>query len=247
MRTVVFSVLCALLTASALGDTSITINSRTISSSGSHISADNNVVIVDGKVVSGNLLEGSGKIAIEKRNLGEFETLHLDISADVTVVKGKKSKCVITADDNILPVILTEYGDNGLRIYAKKSFSSRQRVEIAIETPILEKAENNGSGKIAVEGVLKGRANLVISGSGDIVAKGHVVELIATINGSGNLRAADLEARNATVIINGSGDAVVHATASLTAKVNGSGNIKYAGTPSELSTSVKGSGKISTK
>ena len=247
MRILIVVFLCALLTPSAFGETTITINGRTIRTSGSNITVNNNTVIVDEKILLGNVLEGSGKIASENRNLSEFDTLRLDIRADVTVIKGEKAKCVITADDNILPMILTKSADKVLRISAKESYSSRQKVEIAIEIPQLRKVEINGAGRIAVTGVLKERADLVISGSGDITAKGQVKELIATINGSGDLRATDLEAKTATVIINGSGYADVHATASLTAKVNGSGNITYVGTPSKVHTSVNGSGDISNK
>lgn len=245
IKTVVF--VYALLTPFAFGETTITINGRTIGTSGSSITVYNKTVVYDEKILSENMVVGSGKIGIENRNLTEFETLYLDINADVTVVKGKKTRCVITADDNILPVIITKSADKILRISAKDSYSSRQKVEVAIETPQLKKAEINGAGTVAVTGVLKDRVDLVISGSGDITAKGQVKELIATINGSGDLHAADLQAITATVIINGSGDADVHATAYLSAKVNGSGNITYLGTPSNAHTSVKGSGTISKK
>lgn len=231
----------------AFGESTITINGKTIRTSGSNITVNNNTVIVDGKVLSESVIKGSGKIANESRNLSNFNELRLDISASVTVTKGKKAKCVITADDNILPLILTECSGNALRISAKESYSSTRKITIAVETPLITRAELNGSGKIDVTEVTKDKLALVISGSGDIIAKGKVAELRATINGSGDVHAASLEAGTATITINGSGDADIHATDILTAKVRGSGDITYIGTPSKVHTSVSGSGKIAKK
>jgi hypothetical protein len=109
---------------------------------------------------------------------------------------------------------------------------------------LLARAENNGSGSIAINDVAKERLNLVINGSGDITAKGRVTQLGATINGSGDVHAADLKSERAAITVNGSGDAYVYATGVLSAKVCGSGHITYTGSPAEVQKSVTGSGGI---
>lgn len=237
----------SLFASTVFAETTITINGKKIRTSGSNITVNNGTVIVDRKVLSGNVVVGSGKSAADNRELCNFNELHLNISANVTITAGERRQCKITADDNLLPLILTKCFGNTLRISAKETFSPTQKVMIAIETPLLTSAEINGSGKIDITEVTKDKLALGISGSGEITAKGKVAKLTATINGSGNVHTADLESETVTISMNGSGDADVHVTDVLTATINGSGDITYIGSPSKVNTSVKGSGKIARK
>ncbi len=222
----------------------ITINGKTIRSTHGSIIVQNSTVIVDGRVVSGEVVEGSGNRASEQRDLGDFDQLRLHINANVTVTAGQTPKCEITADDNLLPLILTQRSGNTLRISAQESYSTRQAITIAIEVPVLTSAENSGPGTIRIEGVTRDTVALAINGSGDISARGQVMQLEAAINGSGDLRAAALDAATATVSINGSGNAEVHAREAVTANINGSGDLSYQGSPASVSTVINGSGNV---
>lgn len=244
MRTAAAMLVLILVATAVAAETTITINGRTISSSEDSITVNNGTVIVGGNFLSGRGVEGSGKTGTEDREFGHFNDVHLNISADVRITEGTEHRCRITADDNILPLILTERFDNTLRIFAKESYSSTRSVVIAIETPLLTGATISGSGRIDIAEVTKDKLGLVINGSGDITAKGEVVELNATINGSGDLRAAGLEAETAAIIVNGSGNADVLVTDALTARVGGSGDITYAGSPATVQAAVTGSGNI---
>ena len=232
------------LAAAVHAATTITVNGQTIHSSGGRIIVTNGTVIVDGASRAANVTQGSGKPATEKRALDNFTRLHLDISADVTVTQGDNPQCTITTDDNLLPLILTQHADNTLRISADESYSTRLGVKIAIEVPKLTGVHLNGSGVIRMTGVTEGELALTVNGSGDVHAKGKVVELMAVINGSGNVYAADLHAARATLTLNGSGNADIHVSKDLALKVNGSGGVTYSGDPARLSTSLNGSGRI---
>jgi len=224
--------------------TTITINGRTIHSAGSSIVVTNDTVTVNGVDRSGNVIQGSGVSATENRNLNDFDELRLDISANVTITPGDSAKCEISADDNILPLILTEHVGRVLRITAMESYSSRQGVKIAIEVPALTRAQIDGAGTIRIAGGAGEKLALLINGSGDLYANGEVMELSATINGSGNVYAADLQAKRVMVILNGSGNADIRAVNDLTVKLNGSGGVSYSGAPSKVNSSLNGSGKI---
>ncbi len=244
MRTAMLPLLLSLCAGGAFGEASVTIGGTAIQASGSQVTVRSGTVVVDGQVFSGNLVQGSGRLATENRELGEFDELYLHISADVTVTAGEKGQCEITADDNILPLILTERSGNRLRISARDSYSSTQKTMLALRTPLLTKVEMNGSGDVAITDVTRDRLILVIRGSGDITATGKVTELRAAINGSGDVRAAALEAKAADIRVSGSGDADVHVAEQLTAEVHGSGRITYSGSPSRVHASVTGSGDI---
>ena len=229
---------------SGSGETTIVVNGQTIRTFGKVITIENGTSIVDGRVLSENAVQGSGEFAVENRDLPNFTELYLGIAADVTIISGQKSKCQISADDNLLPLILTECTGGALRISAKDNYSSARKIAIKVETPLLTRAENNGSGNIDLAEVTRDKIELVINGSGGITANGKVVELNATINGSGSVQAANLQADIVKIGIQGSGNVDVNSIDALTAEINGSGNIKYIGTPSKLNTRVRGSGTI---
>jgi hypothetical protein len=244
MRVAGSVLLCLLAAGSATAGTSITINGSTIQASGTSITVTGETVIVDGIILPGNSVQGSGKIASETRTPGNFDELRLDIAAEITITKGDTARCVVTADDNILPLILTESLAGVLRIYTRGSFASRRVVSIALQVPHPVNVAINGSGKITLAGVSQEALALAIRGSGTIRASGKVSDLSVSINGSGTVTAADLEAQTVAVTINGSGDATVHAVTSLTAAINGSGTLGYSGKPPGTNTAVKGTGGI---
>ena len=148
----------------------------------------------------GSSVKGSGVEKSETRDLAGFTELVLDISADVTVKIGEETKCTVSGDENLLPLILTEIDDKTLRIYSKESFSTSSGITVVIETPLLTKALIRGSGKIVIEDLTAETLDLKINGSGDIITTGKVVELKATINGSGDIRAGNLEAEKASAL-----------------------------------------------
>jgi len=244
MRVISAVGICSLFVGVALGETTITINGKTIRTSGNNITVNNNTVIVDGQVLSGNVVEGSGKKETEIRSFANFSEIYLNLDADITITAGEKSQCKITADNNLFPLILTESSGNALHIFPEESYISNRKMTIAIETPLITRAETTGSGTINITMVTEEKVSLVISGSGVITAKGEVTNLEATINGSGHVNTSSLRASTATIKVNGSGKAHIHAANELTASVRGSGDITYIGTPSTINASAIGSGTI---
>ncbi|PLY04099.1 MAG: hypothetical protein C0622_03355 [Desulfuromonas sp.] len=190
------------------------------------------------------VVEGSGRTITEARNVGDFNALSLDIDAKVTVTPGETSRCWISAEENILPLIVTEVSGSTLRITSREAFIPNQPVAVILETPLLTSVALRGAGEIEMAEVTRDKLALAINGSGNIRAVGKVARLTAAINGSGNLNAADLGAGTGTITINGSGSADIHVTESLRATILGSGTITYGGSPPELQKLVNGSGKI---
>ncbi len=225
-------------------ETTITINGKTIKSNASQITILNGKVITSDDQAGGGIVQGSGKLASEDRDLQAFDALALNVGAQVRVLSGPETKFSITADDNILPIISTQSQGGVLRIEAEQGFSTSNEITIEIEVSRLARAELNGSGSIDLRDVTQDDVDLTINGSGEIHARGQASELSATINGSGRLLAEDLEAEEAAVTLNGSGSADVHASQLVRAQVMGSGTVSYYGAPEEVQPSVLGSGSI---
>lgn len=105
-------------------------------------------------------------------------------------------------------------------------------------------ASIHGSGDIKLPSLQAAQVNISVNGSGDVFAAGNAEKIDIDIMGSGDVRTRKLIAREARVKIMASGDAEVHAKEKLTASVTGSGDIRYAGSPTNISKTVRGSGSV---
>ena len=101
-----------------------------------------------------------------------------------------------------------------------------------------------GSGDIRLPMLQAKRVNISVKGSGDVSAAGTADKVDVEIMGSGDVRTRKLVAREANVTIMASGDAQVYASEKLTATVQGSGDVRYAGSPANVTRTVRGSGSI---
>lgn len=208
----------------------------------------NNVVIINGKLINDagedHFVRGSGKIESENRSVADFATLVVNIHANVSWHAGNKAELTIEADNNILPLIITESNNGTLIISVDKSYSTQSPIEIDIKTPALSVVAVNGSGTVNLDSVQEETMDLTVTGSGNISARGEVNTLSAVIVGSGNLNLEELQAKACAARINGSGTAELSVAHSLTAEINGSGNVIYYGSPDNVDADVRGSGEM---
>lgn len=253
-----------------------------------------------------NRTKGSGVVKEESRAVANFSRLLLALPAMVTLSQGTTESLTISADDNLLPLMITRVSGDELIIEGDKSrgFSSRQEIKIRLTVKSLNGINIKGSGdvigdrlksdrldiaitgsgdvkfksinadqvKIGIKGSgdvrvesLDGKSvdasihgsgdirlpslqvtavNISIKGSGDVSAAGNADKVDIDVMGSGDVRTRNLIAREASVKIMASGDVDVHAKEKLTASVMGSGDIRYAGSPGNVSRTVRGSGTI---
>ena len=253
-----------------------------------------------------NRTNGSGEVKEESRAVANFSRLVLALPAIVTLTQGTTESLVISADDNLLPLMTTRVSGDELIIEGDKSrgFSTKKEIRIRLTVKALNAIHIRGSGdiigdrlksdkfdidiagsgdvkfksidagqfKIGIKGsgdvtvdslVVKSvearvygsgdirlpslRATTVtisIKGSGDVAVAGDADRVDIEVMGSGDVRSRKLIAREASVKIMASGDVDVYAREKLTASIFGSGDIRYAGSPTDISRTVRGSGSI---
>ena len=88
-----------------------------------------------GSVAWAKQVEGSGVSKTEQRDVGEFEKIRVNGSANVKVVIGDKRSVSVTTDDNLLRVIDTVVKDGTLVIGGNQNFSTRLGVTVQITRP----------------------------------------------------------------------------------------------------------------
>lgn len=210
-------------------------------------------------------VQGSGKEASEEREVGEVTEVTLSGEGELKIVPSDEPALVVTADDNLLPLIETQKSGKKLTLRTKSGYSLRPQTPIRYTLFVskLDKLTVSGAGNATAE-TLKGESvevkvsgsgnvtlkevdarelTLTLSGAGNATLGGKARNLTAKVSGAGDIDAAGLEVHSAEVTISGAGNASVWATHDLKARVSGAGDIKYKGSPS-VDKKVSGAGSI---
>ena len=218
-------------------------------------------------VVSAETVVGSGHVISETRTVAGFHGVTLAGSGEVIVTQGDTEGLVIDAEDNLLPLIESTVGGDGVLHLGFKehagSIESKKEVVYKLAVKTLDRMEVAGSGNMHAATLSTEQIHLKLPGSGEIRvdsfhADGVTTELEGSgtvklagdarhqkvlLNGSGVYEAKDLKTDAASLEINGSGEGKVWANGSLDVEINGSGEVSYYGSP-KVKKSVNGSGEV---
>ncbi|XZE19179.1 head GIN domain-containing protein [Pirellulaceae bacterium SH449] len=190
-------------------------------------------------------ITGSGVSQSEARDLDEFRSIRNTTVGEVMITIGDNQTVEVTADDNILPLVVTEVVDGELIIKSTGNFSTSLGLLVNITTPMVESVSSAGVGNTKLLGIDSDKLNVRLSGVGSIQAEGSVKNLNVSVTGVGGVNFSKLIAENVSVKVSGVGSAVVHASQSINASTTGVGSIRVAGNPEEKTVKKTGVGSIS--
>lgn len=216
--------------------------------------------------IAGRIINGSGNIVTEERNIHAANKIKLAGSYDVELSQGSTASVKVEADDNLMKHIIIENDGNWLVIKSKdhENLMATKTIKIYITTNELQAIELVGSGNIIAKDKFTGgnqlelkiagsgnmdlqintpKVNAHIAGSGNVLIAGETKDEEIHIAGHGDYKAENLKAENAKVNIAGSGNVKIFASNTLNISIAGSGNVFYKGNPT-ISQHVAGSGKI---
>lgn len=183
----------------------------------------------------------------EARTVPAFTTVSTSGAFDVVLTQGPVVSVELDGDDNILAEIETKVSGTTLDIRPVREISPTKTVLVRITHPGVEGVAIRGSGSIVASNLDVPRFQADISGSGNVKLAGKVTSVSVDVSGSGSVFTLGLAAENVRIEISGAGSAEVMATKSLVARISGSGTIVYAGDPTDVNTSVSGSGSVRRK
>ena len=209
-------------------------------------------------------VRAAGNQVEEARNTAAFHSIDLMLHGKVIITHGENYDLVVSAPENILPLINTRVSGGNLMIGNDKCIRNHiNEVVIYVTMPEIRSLRVSGSGNISttdswdaetihidisgsgdVSGAFSAnQINTRISGSGNVNLKGQAQTHNVIISGSGQVYGFDMVSNTADIRISGSGHANVNITNFLNARISGSGNIFYKGNPS-VQLQVSGSGKL---
>jgi Putative auto-transporter adhesin, head GIN domain len=201
-------------------------------------------LLVRGGGSSGPGVQGSGIAATQTRTVARFSSLELAGSNKVTVVVGAPQSVVVHADSNLIRHVTTQVVAGSLVIADTGSFSAKTPMSVEVSVPSLTALTLSGSGQLSVTGIKAPRLTVMVSGSGLLYAAGTATRLDVTLSGQGMAQLDQLTASEVHAVVSGSGLIQVTATTSLDASVPGTGAIVYSGNPSQVTSSVTGTGAV---
>jgi hypothetical protein len=194
---------------------------------------------------SSNTVQGSGVQARENRTVPTFGSVELAGSNNVTIHVREEQSVQVYGDDNIIERVTTKVDGTTLVIGTKPgSYATNSPTGVEVSMPSLSELTLSGSGNITITGIEPPAFILLISGSGVVSASGTTEQLDVTVSGSGQAELGGVEATAVRAVVSGSGQIIVTATESLEASVPGTGSIVYGGNPSDVTSSVTGTGAV---
>jgi putative autotransporter adhesin-like protein len=218
-------ILVLYLFTSNLSANTFTVNGTSYHSSNQGSISVVNGIVIDGQLVSDGGVTGNKKTQTETRKLRNYNQLQVEISADIEVFHSSSPRIIITAEENIIPLITSSVENNRLILKSNTNYRTSKGIKIKLYTQLLNHISINGSANVAMQHINQNQLDLRINGVGDIYVSGRVKHLSAIIGGTGDMRLENLKSYSVVAKIIGSGDISIYATNELTAEIMGSGDI----------------------
>jgi hypothetical protein len=208
-------------------------------------------------------VQGDGHSLSERRTVTTFSSIEANTAIDVQVTRGDSLSVVVTADENLVPLITTRLAGSTLVIGQTEDVVPNTASLVTISVANLDVAKLDGSGSMTVSGFrgsdiqlfASGSGNLTAglqtttlevtsSGSGDVALSGDTSGLTLSATGSGSVDANSLVVHDARVDLDGSGNASLVVGGSSALSVSGSGSISAELDKGPANLAVSGSGSI---
>ncbi len=191
----------------------------------------------------GSEVTGSGKRAIQKREISPFTSISTEGAFTIEVTCQKDLSLEVEGDDNVLEFVTAEVGSNVLRLKNTKSYSVNEPVKIKISVPNLEGISVNGAGKIEIKGMNNEKFEIDSNGAPSITVSGNTKLVDIDTNGAGQIDTRKLHALRGVVDSKGVSKIDLDVADQLDITVSGPSTVTYRGDP-VVNKAVNGPGKV---
>jgi hypothetical protein len=191
-----------------------------------------------------DVIEGSGNIMTESRQINDFTKLTLNMPATIRVDNQAASFLSIMADDNIIPIIKSDLKNNHLTITTTQSFKTKNTIEIILGTKQLQQLNLESSTQVTLNKLQGDKLMIDVKGISTIIANGNLTHLNINLSGSHKLNFQALKSQMVSLNTKGSNIVNINAQQSLDIKVKGISTIRYSGNPKSITKQVLGISNI---
>jgi len=185
------------------------------------------------------------------------DRLQIEVPGDVIYVQGTAPGVVITGPKDLADRIRivgdrltlddddqTERGYIHWNGHGFHVWSADDQLKITVTAPAVTSFDVVGSSDLMIRDYDQPRLNLILSGSGDVTARGSARTVQVDVSGSGDADLAALTTTDADVQVSGSGDVRIGPTGRADIDISGSGDVDLTRRAAEVSRTLSGSGDI---
>jgi hypothetical protein len=190
--------------------------------------------------------KGSGNVASEKREVGEFSRIDVSHVFQVEVTAQSDFAVEVEADDNLLQFIKTEVRGDTLHIELDQRVKTRNAMRIRISAPNIERVDASGASRVNISNLKNNELTVDTSGASKINVAGETGNLIVDVSGASQIDLGNLSTVIANIEASGASHVNVNVSKDLTANASGASRITYTG-PAHVSKSTSGAGSVSQK
>jgi hypothetical protein len=186
----------------------------------------------------------SGVTSTEFRQPGAFASVSVADSISVHIRIGSPASLSVTADDAVLPFVVTEVRGDGLVIAIDGSNVSADGVRVEIVVPTLTGLSAMSSAEAVIDGLSLDGFALEAGSSADVRASGSVANLRLRASSSADVDAGELAVRTAEVELASSAHATVKAADIVEGSVRESADLVVLGQPARVEVAESSSGHV---
>jgi hypothetical protein len=186
---------------------------------------------------------GSGVLATEARAVSGFSAVSISHPARLIVDHAGTETLVVTAEDNILPLVRSEVsgGRLFLSLAAGDKVTSTREIVYRVTVAGLNDLEASGAARVELRGLRDERLGVRLSGASMLTAAGECAVLEIRLSGASRADTAALRSRQVIADLSGASYGLVRASESLVVNASGASTLEYLGDPLLVSNTSGGS------
>jgi hypothetical protein len=190
-------------------------------------------------------VRGSGQIASESRDVGEFNAINVGGVFQVEFTAEKEFAIQVEADDNLLPLIRTEVQNGVLVITTEGKLKTRNPIKVLVSAPELVGLDVSGAAKVIVQDLNSGILNVDASGASKVKIDGRTSNLTMRVSGATRVDGEKFMIENANIEASGASQVSLQLSGELRADASGASRITYSGTPTNVIKHTSGAASVS--
>jgi hypothetical protein len=179
----------------------------------------------------GGVVVGSGHPTTKTVNVQGFDRISVSVDSVLNVARTGSESVVVTADDNILPLLTVTVVDRTLRLGVDSTVSINGHVVFTVTAKALLGIDSAGDARVSATNIDAPAFATTMSGDGTVTLAGRSQSQTVDITGNGTYDGTHFAARDATVTVTGDGHAIVNASNTLKLETVGQSTVDYLGSP----------------
>jgi hypothetical protein len=193
----------------------------------------------------GETVTGNGNVKTEGREVTGFDRISISGIGELIVEQTGEESLTIEAEENLLPLLISEVEDNRLTLGIRRNSSITATKPIVYRLTVGSLRELEGAGSVSISATGLDSSDFSYKGSGTVkaVLSGRAEDQTVTMSGTGTLDGRNLAGRTAEVDLSGTGEALVNVTQTLQARASGTATVRYLGDP-QVDVRTSGLGKV---